>query len=90
MFDSSYENVNECKEIIHDILDKYYKDSLIIGIANKQDLPNRLTPEFCEKLLSEADRHPPIKVHGMIAINSVYREKIHAILRDAISHLYPS
>ena len=89
VLDSSFENVNSSKDIIADILDKYYKDVLVIGIANKQDLPNHLTPEFCEKIISEADRHPPIKVHGMIAINPVYREKIHAILREAINKLYP-
>jgi small GTP-binding protein len=87
VLDSSFGNVNRSKEIIHDILDRYYKDTLVIGIANKQDLPNRLTPIFCEKILSEAERNPPIKVHGMIAINSVYREKIHAILREAINKI---
>lgn len=89
VLDSSFENVKQCKDIIRDILDKYYKDSLVIGIANKQDLSHRLTPEFCERILSEADRHPAIKVHGMIAINSVYREKILTILRDAIKKVYP-
>ena len=85
VLDSSFENVTYSKEIIRDILDVYYKDILVIGVANKQDLPNRLTPKFCERILSEAERNPPIKVHGMIAINSVYREKIHAILREAIN-----
>jgi small GTP-binding protein len=85
VFDSSFENVNYSKDIIRDILDKHYKDVLVIGIANKQDLPYRLTPQFCEKILSEAERDPPIKVHGMVAIKSVYREKILAILREAIS-----
>jgi small GTP-binding protein len=88
VLDSSFENVNRSKEIIHDILDRYYKDILVIGIANKQDLPNKLTPKFCERILSEAERNPPIKVHGMVAINSVYREKIHAILRDAINKVF--
>jgi small GTP-binding protein len=88
VLDSTFENVNHSKEIIRDILDKYYKDTLVIGIANKQDLPYRLTPEFCERILSEADRHPSIKVHGMIAINPVYREKMHAILREAINKIY--
>ncbi|MFX1494557.1 MAG: ADP-ribosylation factor-like protein [Promethearchaeota archaeon] len=90
VLDSSFENVSHSKDIIRDILDKYYKDTLVIGIANKQDLPNRLTPKFCERILSEADRHPPIKVHGMIAVNPVYREKIHAILREAVNKIYPS
>lgn len=88
VLDSSYESLNPTKEIIHDILEKHYKDTLVIGIANKQDLPNRLTPEFCEKILSEIKRDPPIQVHGMIAINSMYQKKIHAILSDAINKVY--
>lgn len=83
--DSTFENINGSKEIIHDILDKFYKDKLVIGIANKQDLPNRLTPEFCEKILSSEKR--TIKTHGMIAIEPIYREKILAILKDAIKQI---
>jgi len=87
VLDSSFENVNYSKDIIRDILDKHYKNVLVIGIANKQDLPHRLTPQFCERILSEAERDPPIKVHGMIAINSDYREKILAILREALNKI---
>lgn len=82
---STYENINGAKQIIHDILDKYYKDTLIIGIANKQDLDSRLTPDFCEKLLSTDTRK--IKTHGMVAIDLTYREKIHKILRNAINEI---
>lgn len=85
--DSTFENLNSTKNIIHDILDKYYKDTLVIGIANKQDLSNRLSPEFCEKIISDPERVPPIKVHGMIAINPNYREKILDILKDAIEEI---
>ncbi len=87
VLDSSFENVNYSKDIIRDILDKHYRDVLVIGIANKQDMPNRLTPEFCERILSQAEREPPIKVHGMEAINPLYREKILAILREAINKI---
>ena len=87
VLDSTFENVNTSKDILRDILDKIHKEILIIGIANKQDMPNRLTPEFCEKMLSEVVREPPIKVHGMVATNPVYREKIHAILKDAINKI---
>lgn len=83
--DSTFENINGSKEIIHDILDKFYQDKLVIGIANKQDLPNRLTPEFCERILSSEKR--VIKTHGMIAIEPMYREKILAILREAIKEI---
>ena len=87
VLDSTFENLNSSKEIIKDILEKYYKDALVIGIANKQDLPNRLTAEFCEKILSSFSK---IKVHSMIAINPDYREKIFAILREAIKSIYPT
>jgi len=83
--DSTFENINGSKEIIHELLDKFFQDKLVIGIANKQDLPNRLTPEFCEKILSSEKR--TIKTHGMIAIEPMYREKIMAILREAIKEL---
>ncbi|MFX1593926.1 MAG: ADP-ribosylation factor-like protein, partial [Promethearchaeota archaeon] len=83
--DSTFENINNSKEIIHDILDKFYQDKLVISIANKQDLPNRLTPEFCERILSSEKRI--IKTHGMIAIEPMYREKILAILKDAIKQI---
>ena len=83
--DSTYENINNSKGIIHEILDKFFQDKLVIGIANKQDLPHRLTPEFCEKILSSEQR--VIKTHGMIAIEPMYREKILAILKEAIKEI---
>ena len=83
--DSTFENINNSKEIIHDVLDKYYKDVIVIGIANKQDLPNRLTPEFCEKILSSEKR--TIKTYGMVAIESMYREKMLGILKEAIKEI---
>lgn len=90
VLDSTFENLNSSKEIIQDVLDKYYKNNLVIGIANKQDLPNRLTAEFCEKILANVSQgYSPIKVYSMIAINQNYREKILAILRDAIESIHP-
>ena len=87
VLDSSFKNVSYSKDIIRDILDKHYKDVLVIGIANKQDLPYRLTPQFCEKIFNEGERDPHIKVHGMVAIKPDYREKILAILREAINKI---
>ncbi len=83
--DSTFENLNSSKEIIQDILEKHYKNKLVIGIANKQDLSNRLTPEFCERILSQGGRN--IKFHSMVAIESMYREKILGILKEAINSL---
>ncbi len=89
VLDSTFENLNSSKEIIHKILNKFYKNTLVLGIANKQDLPNRLTPEFCEKILFQPEGARKIKVYGMVAIDPNYREKIFAILRDAIKKIVP-
>ncbi|MBY9005541.1 MAG: GTP-binding protein [Candidatus Lokiarchaeota archaeon] len=83
--DSTFENLNSTKNIIQDLLNKYFKNTLIIGIANKQDLQNRLSPEFCQKILSEGGHN--IQTYDMIAINENYKEKIHAILNDAITKI---
>ena len=88
VFDSTFGNVNETKNLIQDILYRFPKKIVVIGIANKQDMPNRLSPAFIEKILFETGIEPTIKVHGMIATNPDYREKIHSILRDAIAKLY--
>ena len=87
VLDSTYESLNHTKEIIRDIFDKHFKDKLVIGIANNQDMPNRLTPQFCEKMLSEPGWDPPIRVHGMVATDPAYRGEILAILRDAINEI---
>ncbi len=59
------------------------KNKTVIGIANCQDMPNKLTPAFCEKIVSDRG----IKFYGIDASNPVYREKIHAILSNAILKL---
>ena len=87
VLDSSFENVNRSKDIIRDILDENYKNILVIGIANKQNMPNRLTPKFCERILAETGRNPPIQVHGMVATDPANREKILTILGNAINKI---
>jgi small GTP-binding protein len=78
--DSTFQNVNESKKIITDLIEKYYKDTYVIGIANKQDLPGHLTPKFVEKILG----YP---THGMISVNETYRVKIQEILKEAIKEV---
>ncbi|MCP4761706.1 MAG: GTP-binding protein [archaeon] len=81
--DSTFQNVNESKKILKDLVYKYYKDTTIIGIANKQDLPNRLTPKFVERILG-------IPTFGMISINPQYRVKILEILKEEIKNINKS
>ena len=75
--DSTYTNVQETKKILDKFLIKRYKEAIIIGIANKQDLPNRLTPQFVEKILQ-------VPTYGMISIKPDYRVIIHEILKKQI------
>ena len=84
VLDSTFENIYYSKDIIRDILYNHYRNVLVIGIANNQDMPNRLTPQFCERILADAGIEPTIRVHGMVATNPAYREKILEILKDAI------
>ncbi|MHA1731864.1 MAG: Rab family GTPase [Promethearchaeota archaeon] len=81
--DSTYNNVNQSKRILDDLVHKYYRDTRVIAIANKQDLPNRLTPEFVGKILG-------VPTHGMVSINTQYRAKIHEILRNEIDEIVDS
>jgi small GTP-binding protein len=78
--DSTFTNVKESKKIITELVQKYYRDCKLIAMANKQDLGNRLTPEFVEKLLG-------IPTLGMVAIDPQYREKILDILRKLVSSI---
>lgn len=78
--DSTFENVKQSKKIISDLVAKYYKNAVIICIANKQDLDNRLTAQFVQKILG----YP---TYGMISIDKEYRAKILEILKEAINEV---
>jgi len=78
--DSTYQNVTESKKIITDLIKRYYENVPVLAIANKQDLPNRLSPELVEKLLG-------IPTVGMISIDREYRATIHEALRKEITKI---
>jgi small GTP-binding protein len=78
--DSTYNNVQESKKILTNLLEKYYRDVKVIGIANKQDLPNHLTPQFVEKIWH-------IPTYGMIGVNTDYRVMIKEILQKYIKEI---
>lgn len=78
--DSTYQNISSSKKIISDLVQKYFENTKIVIIANKQDLPNRLTPKFIEKILG-------FTTYGMISINPQYRVKISEILKKNIAEI---
>jgi len=78
--DSSYKNVQDTKLIMEKFIEKKEGNMLIIGIANKQDLPNKLSTKFVEKILG-------IPTFGMIAINPNYRVMIHEIINEYIEKI---
>lgn len=78
--DSSYANVQESKKILTNLIEKYYKNTLTIAIANKQDLSGRLSPKFVEKILN-------VPTYGMISTNTDYRIIIMEILRKCVNEI---
>ncbi len=78
--DSTYKNVVASKKIMARFLEKHYFKAQIIGIANKQDLPNRLTAKFVEKIWN-------VPTYGMISTKTDYRLIIHEILKKAIDKI---
>lgn len=90
VLDSTFENVNYNKHILRDIFDEFPKKTLVIGIANYQNKPNRLTPEFCESWLANSGRIPPIRVYGIDTDNPDCRDKLLTILREAIKKVITS
>jgi signal recognition particle receptor subunit beta len=74
--DSTYENVMKSKKMV-----RFARENApcarIIGIANKQDLPDTLTPEQVEQILQ-------IPTHGLVAIDMSVRERLLEILTNAV------
>ena len=77
---STYNNVLATRKILDDYLKKKFEEIVVIAMANKQDLPNRLTTKFVEKILK-------VPTFGMVAINPDYRVIIHEILREIIEKI---
>ncbi len=81
--DSTYKNVLASKKIMAKFLEKHYSNTVIIGIANKQDLPNRLTAKFIEKIWN-------VPTYGLISTKPDYQIVIHEILKKAIDKINES
>ena len=77
--DSSPENVAKSKEIV----DKYKKfnGAKLIALANKQDLPNSMSPKEIEKALG-------ITTIGMVAIKSQTKRTLFKELQKAFTSYY--
>ena len=78
--DSTYNNVLTTKKILDEYFVNNNREIEVIAIANKQDLPNRLTAKFVEKILK-------VPTFSMVAINSDYQVIIHEILREIIEKI---
>ena len=77
--DSTRKNVEESK-ILLGLIREWAPHIKVIAFANKQDLPEAMKPEEVSEILG-------IKAHGTIAIDPSYREKILAILGEAIAEI---
>jgi small GTP-binding protein len=77
--DSSRTNVERSKNLMN-LVKTIEPKSTIIGIANKQDLPNRLSPQEIESILG-------VKSYGLVAIDTAYREKITDVVAKGIAEI---
>jgi small GTP-binding protein len=77
--DSSRTNVERSKNLIN-LVKTIEPKAIIIGIANKQDLPNRLSPQEMESILG-------VKSYGLVAIDTSYREKITDVVAKGIAEI---
>jgi len=78
--DSSKVNVERSKNLIN-LVKTIEPKAFIIGIANKQDLPDRLTPHEVESLLG-------VKSYGMVAIDVSYKDKLIEVIEKGIAEVY--
>jgi len=75
--DSTEESLNEIKDIYQKFKFLEMRGVGFFVIANKQDLPNRLTPEYIESQIN-------LETYGFIAILPENRDKIHRLLKMKI------
>ncbi len=77
--DSSRTNVERSKNLLN-LVKTIEPKAIIIGIANKQDMPNRLSPQEIESILG-------VKSYGLVAIDTSYREKITDVVANGIAEI---
>lgn len=77
--DSTRTNVERSKNLIN-LVKTIEPKAVIIGIANKQDMPNRLSPPEIESILG-------VKSYGLVAIDTSYREKITDVVAKGITEI---
>jgi len=74
--DSTVQNIDKSKFFI-DLAKREVPHARLCVIANKQDLPDAITPSKIEKLLG-------VKTHGMIAVDPKNRAKMIQIIGDVL------
>jgi ADP-ribosylation factor protein 6 len=77
--DSTKTNVERSKNVLN-IAKTIEPKAILIGIANKQDLPGALPPKEVEAMLG-------IKTYPCVAIDTRYRDKMIAVIENAIGEL---
>lgn len=77
--ESTPKGVYEARELFQQI-SGFLKPAKIILIANKQDLPNAISPEKISEIFG-------LKAHGLVAIDPNYRDYILEILENALRDL---
>ena len=76
--DSTVENVLSTKRVFMGLIKKARPDAIVLGIANKQDLPKAMSGALVKRVLSIRE------VHGLCAIDPSERRKLQGIIAHAI------
>jgi len=81
--DSTSEDLPRVQGLMEEIRQKYVgnnNQTMVIVIANKQDLPGALRPEEIEKVLG-------VKTYGSVAIDKSYRPKVMCVLTNTVKEI---
>ncbi len=77
ILDSSIVNVLKTRKDLMKLMDNISKNTQIIGIANKQDMPGAVKPELVKRVLG-------IKTYGLVGIDPSNRKILLQIIGEAI------
>jgi small GTP-binding protein len=81
ILDSTIVNVLKTRKDFLKLMEKTSKNTQVIALANKQDLPRAVKPKLIQRVLG-------IESHGIVAIDPVERKTILNIIRIAIENWF--
>ncbi|MFX1598163.1 MAG: ADP-ribosylation factor-like protein [Promethearchaeota archaeon] len=81
VLDSTIVNVLKTRKDFVKLMTKTGKDTKVIALANKQDLPKAVKPELIQRVLG-------VKTYGMVALDPSQRNEVLNIIREAMEEWF--